>query len=371
MKTSRVLSIAAAGALVTAVACGDKQSSLAPSPLQSGARGAAANAAEDGSTLKATAPAPQSPVGGVRVDSFTPLLIVGNATALHTEASFFYEFELYSGEARIAVSPPVPGGAGTTSWQVPSNLLDTDQPYGWRARAVLDSAHGPWSPMASFLSLDQPEGYIAGDELYDPLINGKTIGRIVGPVTFIPGVGARLEHFTSHIEYLMPIPNGGAGELSMRVRNVIYNTPGGKTKIMSMRMGDSDITTNEYRVTIEKRGDPPGTIAWRFRYGNDEEVDTIGQERRPHTFNPALEYLWQARWFPGRFDLEIFEGGPFGQRVYSFGKSFSGAYRPHHDHRVYVGAPPGRAGELDASVPGIIVSHVWMSSRPRPAFANR
>jgi hypothetical protein len=370
MKMSRSLFFAAAGALAVAVACSDKESALSPSAVKPGADRVAASA-PDGSTLKATAPTPQSPVGGSRVDSFTPTLVIGNSTGLHTEAAFAYEFELYSGSNRVALSPPVPGGAGTTGWTVPQNILEADKPYQWRARAILDGADGPFSAMASFLSLDQPKGYVMGDELYDPLVNGETVGRIHGPVTFIPGQGIKLEHFLSHVEYVMPVPNSGTGELSMRVRNVVYNTQGGKTKIMSMREGDHDITTNEYRVTIEKRGDPPGIIAWRFRYGNDEEVDTIGGERVSYRFNESLEYLWQARWFPGRFDLDIFENGPFGARVYSFGKSYSGAYRPHSDHRVYVGAPPGRAGELDASVPGIIVSHVWMSSRPRPAFANR
>jgi hypothetical protein len=330
------------------------------------------NAAGDGSTLKATPPTPQSPIGGGRVTSFTPLLTVGNSSNLYADAgALSYEFELNRGGTRIAQSPIIAGGNGTTSWEVPQNVLDVDQQYGWRARAVLGAAVGPWSTMASFLSLDQPEGYITGDELYDPLVNGRTIGRISGPTTFIPGQGIRLDDFTSNVEYSMPVPNGGGGELSMRVRNVIFNTQGGKTKIMSMRRGGSDITTNEYRVTIEKRGDPAGIIAWRFRYGNEEQVDTEGAERRPHSFNPALEYFWRARWSPGRFDLEIFENGPAGNLVYSFGKSFSGAYRPPDDHRVYIGAPVGKAGPLDASVPGIIVSHVWMSSRPRPAFANR
>jgi hypothetical protein len=56
--------------------------------------------------------------------------------------------------------------------------------------------------------------------------------------------------------------------------------------------------------------------------------------------------------------------------IYSFGKSYCGTYNPD-PHLVYAGGPTGRAGPDSGTVPGMIVKQFWMSSRPRPPFANR
>ncbi len=55
---------------------------------------------------------------------------------------------------------------------------------------------------------------------------------------------------------------------------MIFNTEGNKTKVMAMTEGDSDITTNDRRFTIEKRGNPAGAVAWRVRTSNDQ-IDTV------------------------------------------------------------------------------------------------
>src|SRR5690606_5996909 len=185
---------------------------------------------------------------------------------------------------------------------------------------------------------------------------------------FLPGVGARLENFTSNIEYVLP-QTIREGEFSMLVTNTPANTEGGKTKIMSMREGRSDITTNDRRFTIEKRGDPPGIIAFRIITRNSQE-ETQGRERVSRDFKANQTYLWRATFRGGRFQLEIFEGGANGQRIYSFGKNYEGFYDPD-PHLAYVGAPVGRGGPVDASVPGMVARQVWLSSRPRPDFANR
>ena len=65
-------------------------------------------------------------------------------------------------------------GAAQSSVQVTAGL-DAEQPYQWHARAFYGDNTGPWSAFASFIS-PANEGYIRGNELYDPLSNGKTIG---------------------------------------------------------------------------------------------------------------------------------------------------------------------------------------------------
>jgi len=37
---------------------------------------------------------------------------------------------------------------------------------------------------------------------------------------------------------------------------------------------------------------------------------------------------------------------------------------------IHLGAPVGRAGPQDATMPGGTYKNLWVSSRPRPAFAG-
>ena len=72
-------------------------------------------------------------------------------------------------------------------------------------------------------------GYLVGNELYDPLINGKTVGTPSGPVTFVPGVGLRLEAQASYVAYQLP-QTLTEGEFSIIVTDMDENTDGDKTK---------------------------------------------------------------------------------------------------------------------------------------------
>ena len=59
-----------------------------------------------------------------------------------------------------------------------------------------------------------------------------------------------------------------------------------------------------------------------------------------------------------------------GQNIYNFGKPYDGFYRPE-PHVVYAGGGPARAGLEAQTVPGMIIRQIWVSERPRPAFANK
>src|SRR6185295_7087236 len=97
---------------------------------------------------------------------------------------------------------------------------------------------------------------------------------------------------TSYIEYRMD-QTVATGEFSAIFTNIIFNTEGDKTKMMAMTEGDSDITTNDRRLTIEKRGNPAGAVAWRVRTSTDQ-VDTVGSERVVVHFDPSHTYFWKA-----------------------------------------------------------------------------
>ena len=325
-------------------------------------------AGPSGETLKATAPTPQSPINNAQPDqlSFT----AGKASALFgtgTAASYTYEFQVRTtGGGLVCAAANVPGGEGSSVTWTPSGCnLDFDTSYTWRLRATYQGAQGPWSSDATFRSA--VGGFLNNSGVYDPLINGKTVGEIVGSVTFIPNVGVRLNDFTSHIRYRLP-QTITEGEFSMIVTGIAANTEGDKTKVMAMSEGDADLIVNDRRLTVEKRGDPSGIVAWRIITREDQK-DTEGAEREHVAFDAGQIYLWTATW-NGFFNVRINQGGAGGPEIYSKGKHYEGVYDPN-PHHAFVGAPIGRSGVTAASVPGMIVRQVWISRNPRPANIGR
>jgi hypothetical protein len=344
--------------LAVALACSDSGTPVAPSP----AGGGSSEAAADGSTLKATAPTPQSPINNQQPDSL--VLTAGKSSAPFSSSTpLSYEFEIKNAANTTVCSSGVVGGGGgsTVSFTPTTCLLEFDQPHTWRVRAALNNARGPWSSNATFKS--PVGGYIRGNEVFDPLTNGKTVGEIHGPVTFIPNVGVRLENFDSYIQYGLP-QTLEQGEFSIIITGMATNTEGGKSKVMAMSEGLADLITNERRMTVEKRGDPEGVVAWRF-ISHEDQVDTEGAEREFVAFDENQAYLFTATW-NGAFNLRIQRGGSGGATIYNKGKSYRGAYDPS-PHMAFIGAPTGRSGPEAATVPGMIVRNVWISPRPRPA----
>jgi hypothetical protein len=235
-------------------------------------------------------------------------------------------------------------------------------------RAEYQGNTGPYSTLASFIA-PRPKGYINGSELYDPLTDGTTVGRIHGPVTFIPNVGARLESFDSWISYELPVPLQN-GEYSALMTGMDTNTEGNKTRVIAMAEGYGDVSDNPARMTVEKRGDnPPGAIAWRFITSNDQ-IDTIGEERVVREFDAGQVYFWEADWRNNYFNVMIRIGGVTGPIHYNFGKRYGGFYRPEQ-HVIYAGGGPARGGPESQTVPGMIIRQIWVSERPRPSWANQ
>ena len=111
-------------------------------------------AAADGSTLKVSAPIPQSPVNNAEVDTLRPPL-----TAMSAQSEFVsgialpHEFQVIrveaNGDLATVDSGTVLQGSEITTYTVQTKLTD-DTLHQWRARAVFQGAHGPWSEMAAF-----------------------------------------------------------------------------------------------------------------------------------------------------------------------------------------------------------------------------
>jgi hypothetical protein len=354
-----------AGVLVTTLGC-SKHSQTPASP--SSAVPASADAAADGSTLKATAPTIQSPANGAKIENGNPVVLtVGNAAMKFASRALQYRFQVFSGSTLVYDSGLVAQGSGSTSHTV-NAPLDGDQTYQWQARAESNGAVGPWSSKASFIA-PANDGYIRGTEVYDPLINGRTVGEIHGPVQFIPNVGVQLLTWQSYISYQLP-QTLIEGEYSLLVTNMKANTKGDKQKVMGMAQGYDDFIENDRRVSVEKRGDPAGMIAWRF-LTHDDRIETEGSERVVYNFLADQLYFFNISWRNNHFQVTINEGGVDGRSAYNYGKNWKGRPYDPNPHVIFVGVPIGRSGASAASIENTIYRQIWVSSRPRPAFANK
>lgn len=307
-----------------------------------------------------TAPAVESPSDDQQLTTLQPSLRLSNATATPSGVRT-YEFQVSSNEgftAVVASTQNVAEGAdGKTSWTVASGLQPTTR-YWWRARAVQSATMGPWSAASRFRS--KVEGYIRAGELYDPLANGETVGTARG-ITFVAG-GARFEGLDSLITYLLP-QTLTSGEFSAKVSGITTNSPGDRTKILSMQEGQSDITDNRFRATVEKRFS--GEISFRFISG-DPVDGVVNADRQFLTFDPAMTYFWRLTWGNGQVAMLIAENDQNGRVLFAQTKGYSGSYSPN-PHFAYVGAPIPRGGADGASLPGMIVRDVWLAATSRPA----
>jgi len=374
MQQKKAVACAAALVLALALACSkNSESPVSPSAAQPGTTEAGPN----GETLKANAPTPQSPINGAQLD--TVVLTAGKSSGSFDQGltgSYSYEFQIMNAGNSLVCAAIIPGGSDSSVTWTPSCNLELDANHTWRVRAITQNpagqmAHGPWSSTASFKS--PLGGYIRGDELYDPLYNGKTIGNIVGSATFVPNQGLRLNDHFSRVDYQLPVTLQ-AGEISVMVLGADEGNAGDKTKIFSMQEGGGDITTNDYRFTAEKRGREytnPGAVVFRLITGDSGQEESIFDSPRIQVnFSDSRWYFWQFTWRTGRADLVVREDGPSGRIIYNQGRGTgTHPYRPEQ-HVIHLGAPVGRAGPQDATHPGATFKNLWVSSRPRPAFAG-
>jgi hypothetical protein len=354
--------------IALAAAC-SKQSTSPTSPTT--AAPASSNATADGSTLKVSAPTPVSPINGVKINQGdNVVLTINNSSATYAGGiPLRYEFAVINPAGQQVFVGQNAAGATQTSVQV-TDGLDAETQYQWHARAFYGDHVGPWSAYATFIS-PANEGYIRGNELYDPLVNGKTIGVVHGSVQFIPGVGAKLPDWYSYISYELP-QTLLEGEYSLLVTNMPANTKGDKQKVMAMAQGYDDIVENDRRMTIEKRGDPPGIVAWRLLTHHDR-IETEGSGAGGRVFVNFLAdrvYFFRATWKDNFFKVKIQEDGVSGPVIYELGKHWDGDPYDPKPHVIYVGSPIGRSGATAASIENTIYRQIWVSANPRPAFAN-
>jgi len=366
MVRSRILITLAASLLGLALAC-SRQSPSPTSPSSHPASNTADGA--DGSTLKADAPVLLSPIHDQQAPD-NPTL-----TAKPTKMDFDglsaglqYRFEVFNpAGAKIVDS----GLLNQPTFQVTDKLVYR-QRHTWRVRAELQGRVSPWSETGSFLSFEG--GYIRGDEVYDPLYNGETVGQIFNDTTFLGDQGLRLNTNISYVKYAIPTTIT-TGEFSMEVMGLAANAPGDKSKVFGMSTDSDDFITDPYRFDVQYRGlngSPPNAITFRMLYGSADdpnlryEPDTNTRFNSIYLLDPNTVYFFKATWGRNEVRVLLREGGVNGRSIYEVAVGARlGTYNPQ-PHFAYLGAPPGRSGAESATVPGVIFRKVWISSRPRP-----
>jgi hypothetical protein len=299
-----------------------------------------------------------SPVNDVKLQS-TPIMLSVTEWTLASGAPQ-YRFQLFNPGGTLVEDS---GAVASTTYQIRTSL-DFDTRYTWWVRPEFQGEVGPWSATASFFT---PQGaYIRGNELFDPLTNGKTIGRAVG-VTFLPGVGVRLDGQGSYVEWQLASPLVD-GEFSAIMTNIGNGSEEWKTKVMSMMQGDGvNITDNAYRVTIDKRTQWVGQgspVRYTMR---SRGVDAGEPNGGPQNWDRARIYFWRFTWLNSQSRLVVKDGGVNGRTMADFGVAYKGPYAPN-PHIVRLGSTGGRGG--DETNPGTIVRNVWVSSRPRPVLKD-
>lgn len=107
----------------------------------------------DGSTLKVTTPAHQSPTNFFELDDLTPVFRFTPAQGIHVQVPLGHEVEVQT-EAGQQVRL-IPVGAGATQVTYPGEL-DMAATYRWRVRAAYQGHAGPWSGVAMFVTRSIP-----------------------------------------------------------------------------------------------------------------------------------------------------------------------------------------------------------------------
>jgi len=301
MKGSRIAAAVIAAAVALTFACGKPS----PSPTSPSAQSAVNDdAAADGSTLKVTAPTPSSPVNDAQATDTQPTLTAAASAPKYDKSlgPLQYRFEVY-GDTGTKIQDS--GLMNSPTFKVTATMSFKKR-QTWRVRAEYQGLVGPWSPMASFISAEG--GYIRGNEAFDPLYNGLTVGERVGQTTFLPDQGIRLENDHSYVRYTIPTTIN-AGEFSVEVLGLRANAAGGKNKVMAMSSNNADFTTDPYRVDIQYRGisgSPANAVTFRALFGSADDLDvryepdTTTRFNSVLTLNPSQVYSWKWTWEIGR-----------------------------------------------------------------------
>jgi hypothetical protein len=335
MMLRNVVAVTGVTALLGLTAACTSSSSTPLTPTNPNTGGSSSSAA-DGSTLKASAPVPQSPVGGAKPES-PATLRVSVASATYSTAALppQYRFQVFN-SANVMVENAL---VNSNSYAVAADLV-VNQTYTWKARAELNGYVGPWSSTASFVA---PETAFLGVSTFaDPLTNGKTVGAQRGG-QLVVGQGWRATTENDGIDYDLQSP---CSDCILEFDATGFGKAEGEFLAKDLKwisMGDAgafysfgDFRNHPWKMHLEQRSDGDGSgmkLVWR-------NGDVGGGEPGDHDTKLGSAINWQENQVY-HFKLE-WDGGGYSVSVNGeewFGGGWSQAYAPPA-HRVSLGCWP-------------------------------
>ena len=253
-----------------------------------------------------------------------------------------YEFEIKnSGGTTVCAPTVVGGGSGSTvSWTPTLHARSSiSRTRGACGRPSATPA-GRGRSNATFRS--GAGGYVRGNEVFDPLTNGRTAGNLFGPTV----LRAERHHAARFLE---PCHLPSAGQPPGR-RDVDDDSRRRRRESRRQEQGllrcrratdEGDITDDDYRMTAELRGrnyGAPGSVDFRIIAGDGELT-----RRPPHPAEFRQQPLVLLASSPGRpdqRDLEVQRGWPKRPRASTTSRIGTGShpYRPE-PHLIHLGAP--------------------------------
>jgi len=330
-----------------------------------------------------TAPTATAPNDAAQLATLRPTLSVRNGTSDGTGART-YEFQVSDRSDFTTTSStgsyPVlarqtaiaEGASGTTTYTPDFDLQPATRLY-WRARMVQNGAASDWSATRSFSTAIV--GYNRPGELFDPLLNGVSVGTIVGSTTFVDGQGLRLNDKSAYVRYQLA-QTLTAGEFSLEIAGLHPGGPGAKLKLFEMSDSTASVYDSPWLFTVQYRGvngNPDNCISWKMRLADPAfQLEPDGGERGAAimALDPSHFYFFKGTWDDG-FRL-IVQNSIGSGTIYNLehkSTDFFGAlmrYQPS-PHFAYLGGNDQRQGPEDGTFPGEIVRNVFIGNRPRPA----
>jgi hypothetical protein len=352
LRSLRFFALAALAASVLTVACGDDSNPNTPTSTTTTTSSVAP---------ALTAPVAKSPTGGTEITGFRPVLEVENAKATGNVGTVTYHFEIsevadFPEGSRTVVLNSVPQGDGSTSAEVPQDL-QANFLYYWRARATNGTITTDYTNVETVRT--ENRGFLRGNDVYDPLVKGTTLGAQVGG-TFVMGEGWRSNGLNDGIRY--DVPTLTNGQIEFDATNFDRATDPIERDLKWMCAGDADqwdfvgFRNGPHKAQLEKKSGPgeEGEIKFVFRIDYDDN-----EERHPGLrWEPIKVYRFRVQWGYGSVQLFVGEVQPNGTA--NMEELTSSGYGANYDpspHRLELGCTS--RGE---TLPGAI----WRNVRIRP-----
>lgn len=339
LRQLRFLSLAVLGAMALTVACSDSKNPNTPTPTTTTTSSVAPTIA---------APAAKSPVGGTQISGLRPTLEVENAKTTGTvSGSITYRFEISEREdfpagSRTLTVDGVAQGDGSTKWTVENDLIPNTV-YFWRARATNGTITSDYSNRETVKT--ENKGYRNGQDIFDPLTNGQSVGSVVGG-HFVPGEGWEANGLGDAIDY--DIPTMTSGRFEFDVLGVDSDEPGPYDIGQKFYcMGSSNawdfwgFRDGDFKASLDKktgkiyRGES-GVVEHIFRVGGDDNRTKTGER----DWDNDRVYHISLEWGNGHVTSKI------GDDVIA-DENYGGTYSPSN-HRISLGCRP--RGETLAGV---------------------